>query len=99
MKGFVLRNAAVIGAGVMGSGIAAHLANAGIPVLLLDIVPEKAEDRNIIATEAVKKQIKAKLCGFYNKKFAQLISFGNLEDDFSRLADADWIIEVVPENV
>ena len=105
MSSLVIRKAAVIGAGVMGSGIAAHLANAGIPALLLDIVPESAKnsknpkERSTIASGAIQKQIKSKLCGFYNKKFAQRVIPGNLEDDFQKLADVDWIIEVVPENV
>lgn len=94
----ILQKAAVIGAGVMGSGIAAHLANAGIPTLLLDIVPENAQQRNVIATSAIAKQSKAKLPGFYNKKFSKLITCGNLEDDFEKMAEVDWIIEVVPEN-
>ena len=99
MSNLVIRNAAVIGAGVMGSGIAAHLANAGIPTLLLDIVPKDAKDRSCIARGAIQKQIKSKLCGFYNKKFANLVQPGNLEDDFEKLGNVDWIIEVVPENV
>ncbi|MCM8539647.1 MAG: 3-hydroxyacyl-CoA dehydrogenase/enoyl-CoA hydratase family protein [Lentisphaeraceae bacterium] len=105
MSSLVIRKAAVIGAGVMGSGIAAHLTNAGIPTLLLDIVPEAAKksknpkERSAIAIGAIQKQIKSKLCGFYNKSFAQMVQTGNLEDDFQKLADVDWIIEVVPENV
>lgn len=105
MSNLVIRKAAVIGAGVMGSGIAAHLCNAGIPTLLLDIVPEAAKqsqnpkERSAIAAGAIQKQVKAKLCGFYNKKFAKMVQPGNLEDDFQKLAEVDWIIEVVPENV
>ena len=105
MSSLVIRKAAVIGAGVMGSGIAAHLTNAGIPTLLLDIVPKNAinsknpKERSAIAAGAIQKQIKSKLCGFYNKKFAGMVQAGNLEDDFNKLADVDWIIEVVPENV
>ncbi|MCM8531169.1 MAG: 3-hydroxyacyl-CoA dehydrogenase NAD-binding domain-containing protein, partial [Lentisphaeraceae bacterium] len=105
MKQLIIRKAAVIGAGIMGSGIAAHLANAGIPTHLLDIVPESAKDskdprqRSSIAAAAIQKQIKSRICGFYDKKFAQLIKPGNLEDDFDQLKNVDWIIEVVPENV
>jgi 3-hydroxyacyl-CoA dehydrogenase len=99
MKQLIIRKAAVIGAGVMGSGIAAHLANAGIPTHLLDIVPGSAKERNILATSAIQKQIKSRICGFYDKSFAQLIKVGNLEDDFDVLAEVDWVIEVVPENV
>lgn len=105
MKQLIVRQAAVIGAGVMGSGIAAHLANAGIATYLLDIVPPGAEksenpkERSSIAAGSIQKQIKSKICGFYNKKFSQLIKPGNLVDDFKVLEKVDWVIEVVPENV
>ncbi len=108
-----IEKAAVIGSGIMGSGIAAHLANTGVQVLLLDIVPrelteqEKAkgftlEDkqvRNRIATENLQKAIKSKPAAFYHKDFAKRIEVGNTEDDISRLAEVDWIIEVVPERL
>jgi 3-hydroxyacyl-CoA dehydrogenase len=99
MSQLVIRSAAVIGAGVMGSGIAAQLANSGIPTLLLDIVPKDAKDRNVIAKSAIDKQLKGKLCGFYNKKFVGLVREGNLEDDLERLGKVDWIIEAIPENL
>lgn len=105
MKQLIIRQAAVIGAGVMGSGIAAHLVNAGIPTYLLDIVPPGAEnsenpaERSSIAASAIQKQVKYKICGFYDKKFSQLIKPGNLVDDFNVLGEVDWVIEVVPENV
>jgi len=104
MNQVIIRKAAVIGAGVMGSGIAAHLTNAGIPTLLLDIVPKEAQkstkpkERSAIAINAISKQVKSRLCGFYNKSFAKMIQPGNLEDDFNLLKDVDWIIEAVPEN-
>ncbi len=108
-----IEKAAVIGSGIMGSGIAAHLANTGVQVLLLDIVPrelteqEKAkgltlEDkqvRNRIATENLQKAVKSKPAAFYHKDFAKRIEVGNTEDDMPRLAEVDWIIEVVPERL
>jgi 3-hydroxyacyl-CoA dehydrogenase len=94
---YQIRKAAVIGAGVMGAAIAAHLANVGIPSLLLDIVPEGAKDRNVIARTGVEKTLKAKPAAFYSKRGAQLITIGNIEDDLEKLADVDWIIEAVIE--
>ncbi|PCJ99479.1 MAG: 3-hydroxyacyl-CoA dehydrogenase [Zetaproteobacteria bacterium] len=94
---------AVIGAGVMGSGIAAQVANAGFPVVLLDIVPPKLDDfggnRNAFAEGAVAKMLKAQPAAFMRKSNADLITCGNLEDDLELLADVDWIIEVVVENL
>ena len=108
-----IEKAAVIGSGIMGSGIAAHLANAGVQVLLLDIVPrelteqEKAKGltmespavRNRIATENLKKAVKSKPALFYDKSFVDRITVGNTEDDMNKIADVDWIIEVVPERL
>lgn len=94
-----IKKAAVLGSGVMGSGIAAVLANAGIPVLLLDIVPRGAEDRNALAKGAIEKQLKGSTPGFAHKKFAKLVTPGNLEDDLDKLADVDWIVEVVIEKL
>src|SRR5660397_108165 len=79
-----ISQAAVIGAGVMGSGIAAHLANAGVPVLLLDIVPSDADNRNVLAGTALKKLNKADPAAFMHKKNARLVTPGNLEDDLER---------------
>ena len=89
----------VLGAGVMGAGIAAHISNAGIPVRLLDIVPEGAEDRNAIARGAVEKLRKARPSGFMEQRNARLISVGNLADNLADLADSDWIIEAVIERL
>lgn len=95
-----IQKVAVIGAGVMGSGIAAQITNAGLPVLLLDIVPKDAEDRNVITKGAVDKMVKAKnLEPFMVKRNAKLIECGNLEDDLDKLKDCDWIIEVVLEDL
>ena len=94
-----IRKAAVIGAGVMGTGIAAQIANAGVPVLLLDIVPDNAEDRSILAKDALKKVAKTDPAPFMSKRAMKLVEPGNVEDDLSKLADVDWIVEVVVENL
>tara|TARA_R110001592_G_scaffold3525_28_gene20165 strand:+ start:4544 stop:6988 length:2445 start_codon:yes stop_codon:yes gene_type:complete len=102
-KFMTINKVAVIGAGVMGSGIAAQVANAGLPVVLLDIVPPKLDDfggnRNAFAEGAVAKMLKADPAPFMRKRNAKLIETGNLEDDLDKLADVDWIIEVVVENL
>ncbi len=89
---------AVIGSGVMGASIAAHITNAGIPVILLDIVPSGANNRNIITETAVAKLLKAQPAPFMHKKNARLITTGNIEDDLETLADVDWVIEAVIED-
>ena len=94
-----INKVAVIGAGVMGSGIAAQITNAGLPVVLLDIVPDDAEDRNAIAKGAVQKMLKADPAPFMLKRNAKLIECGNLEDDLEKLSDCDWIVEVVLEDL
>ena len=93
-----IKKAAVIGAGVMGGGIAAHIANAGIPVTLLDIVPDGAENRNVVAEGAVQRMLKMQPAPFMSKRAAKLVTTGNVEDDLESLADADWIVEAVLEN-
>src|ERR1700719_4681740 len=91
-----IASAAVLGAGVMGAAIAAHLANVGIPSLLLDIVPPTAgKDRNVIARTGLEKTLKARPAAFYSPKLARLITTGNIEDDLDRLGEANWIIEAV----
>ncbi len=104
---------AVLGSGVMGSGIAAHLANIGIPSILLDIVPRELTDsekkkgltledkvvRNRLAAESIEKLKKQKPAPLGRKENAQFIEPGNMEDDMERLAEVDWIIEVVVENL
>jgi 3-hydroxyacyl-CoA dehydrogenase len=92
-----IENIAVIGAGVMGSGIAAQAANAGVPVLLLDIVPKGAVDRNVIAATALKRLAETDPPPLMHPKNARLITPGNIEDHQDRIAQADWIIEAVVE--
>ncbi|MCL6586392.1 MAG: enoyl-CoA hydratase/isomerase family protein [Anoxybacillus sp.] len=108
-----IKRAAVLGSGVMGSGIAAHLANVGIPTLLLDIVPreltkeeeakgltlEHKEVRNRFVNQALQKLVKQKPAPLMSKEKLALIEVGNFEDDFHRLKEADWIIEVVVERL
>jgi 3-hydroxyacyl-CoA dehydrogenase len=94
---------AVIGSGVMGSGIAAQIANAGYNVVLLDIVPPDLEkfggDRNGFAKSAIEKMLKTDPAPFMHKSNAKRITAGNLEDDLGLLGDCDWIIEVVLEDI
>jgi 3-hydroxyacyl-CoA dehydrogenase len=94
-----IERAAVIGAGLMGSGIAAQIANAGVPVLLLDIVPKDATDRSMIAKGAIDKLLKADPAPLMSKAAAKLITPGNVEDDLEKLKDVDWIVEAVIEKL
>jgi 3-hydroxyacyl-CoA dehydrogenase len=95
----LVRRAAVLGAGTMGSRIAAHLANAGIPVLLLDLIPAGEGARNRLALAALDALAKAKPAAFYEPSLAALITAGNFEDDLGKLAACDWVIEAVAENL
>jgi 3-hydroxyacyl-CoA dehydrogenase len=108
-----IRKVGVLGAGVMGQGIAAHLANAGVPVVMLDIVPpqltpddekqglrqDSPRFRNKFALAGLEGIKKSKPALIYSKKFLPLISVGNFEDDWGQLADCDWIVEVVVERL
>lgn len=94
-----IKQIAVIGSGVMGMGIAALAANAGYDVLLLDIVPKDASDRNMLAKGAIDKALKAKIPAFTHKRNAKRVTPGNLEDDLKKLGECDWIIEVVLERL
>ena len=108
-----IKKIAIIGSGIMGSGIACHFANIGVEVLLLDIVPreltakEKAkgltlEDkvvRNRLVNDALTTSLKSKPSPIYHQKFANRITTGNLEDDIAKVADVDWIMEVVVERL
>src|ERR1700734_3578025 len=95
---FNIRRAAVLGAGTMGARIAAHIANAGLPVLLLDIVPEKG-DRNSLAAQALTNLKSSKPAAFAVPSIADHITVGNFEDDLPRLHDCDWVVEAVAENL
>lgn len=92
-----IRKTAVIGAGTMGSGIAAHMANAGAQVVLLDIVPEDADDRSVLAKQALEK-MKRSGRALTHPDHAERITPGNLEDDLDTLRDTDWIVEAVVED-
>ncbi|KEO83620.1 3-hydroxyacyl-CoA dehydrogenase/enoyl-CoA hydratase family protein [Tumebacillus flagellatus] len=95
-----IRKVAVLGAGVMGAGIAAHLANVGVKSLLLDIVPKDPEqDRNLYAKRGREGLLKQKPAALYAPEVLDLIEIGNLEDDLHRLQECDWVIEVVVENL
>lgn len=111
MKNRPIRKVAVLGSGIMGSRIACHFANIGVQVLLLDIVPkelteaEKAkglttaskEFKNRIVNESLQNAIKSNPAPLYKKSAAKLITTGNYEDDFPKIADCDWIVEAVIE--
>ena len=94
-----IERAAVIGAGVMGSGIAAHLANAGIPVLLLDVPSGNGKGRNALAEAAIARMLKADPAPFMHARAATLVTPGNTEDDLDKLAEVDWIVEAIVEDL
>lgn len=96
-----IKKVAVIGAGVMGAGIAAHCANAGVEVVLLDIVPKGADKkgRSAIAEGALAKLLKTKPAPLMHKSFAKRITTGNIEDDLALLSTCDWVIEAVIERL
>src|SRR5271165_4181263 len=100
-----IQKAVVLGAGTMGARIAAHFANAGLPCVLLDIVPPDlkpgapASERNRFARNGIEAAKKSRPAAFFSAALAEKISFGNFEDDLARCAEADWIIEVVAENL
>jgi 3-hydroxyacyl-CoA dehydrogenase len=95
----LVRRAAVLGAGTMGSRIAAHLANAGIPALLLDMVPAGDGSRNRLAESALANLAKGKPAAFYEASLSTMVTPGNFEDDLPKLKQCDWVIEVVAENL
>ncbi len=102
-----IKKVAVLGSGVMGATIAAHLANCGIPSIMLDIVPPNLSDadkadrkkRNGFAEKGKAGLLKAKPAPLYAKSLADMIEIGNFEDDMARIAECDWIIEVVMEKL
>jgi len=95
----LVRRAAVLGAGTMGSRIAAHLANAGIPCLLLDMVPGGSGSRNRLAEAALANLAKAKPAALYETSLVSMITPGNFDDDLPKLKQCDWVIEAVAENL
>jgi len=108
-----IKKVAIVGSGIMGSGIACHFANIGVEVLLLDIVPREVNDkekakgltledkvvRNRLVNDALTASLKSKPSPIYNQKFANRITTGNLEDDIAKVADVEWIMEVVVERL
>lgn len=108
-----IKKVAIIGSGIMGSGIACHFANIGVEVLLLDIIPrelseiEKAKGltlndkvvRNRLVNDALMTSLKSSPSPIYNQKFAERISTGNMEDDLHKIKEVDWIMEVVVERL
>src|SRR5437660_9021489 len=96
-----IHKVAVLGAGTMGARIAAHFANAGVPTYLLDIVPADADGaaRNKIAAAGLDATKKSKPSAFMEPSLARFVTVGNFEDDLKKLADVDWIIEAVVENL
>ncbi|BAI74880.1 3-hydroxyacyl-CoA dehydrogenase (plasmid) [Azospirillum sp. B510] len=92
----MIRKAAVIGAGTMGSGIAAQFANAGVPVALLDMAQDGVADRRFLTRQAIDRQMKAG--GFMHPSAAALVTPGHIDDDLALLADADWIVEAIIED-
>ena len=108
-----IRKVAIIGSGIMGSGIACHFANIGVDVLLLDIVPRELNDkekakgltledkavRNRLVNDALMASLKSKPSPIYNQKFAGRITTGNIDDDLPKIKDVDWVMEVVVERL
>ncbi|MFL3660600.1 MAG: 3-hydroxyacyl-CoA dehydrogenase/enoyl-CoA hydratase family protein [Polaribacter sp.] len=108
-----IKKVAIVGSGIMGSGIACHFANIGVEVLLLDIIPRELNDkekakgltledkvvRNRLVNEALTTSLKSKPSPIYHQKFSNRITTGNLEDDIAKIAAVDWIMEVVVERL
>ena len=113
MKTRRIKKVAIIGSGIMGSGIACHFANIGVDVLLLDIVPRELNDkeiakgltledkvvRNRLVNDALTSSLKSKPSPIYHQKFSDRITTGNLDDDIEKVAEVDWIMEVVIERL
>jgi 3-hydroxyacyl-CoA dehydrogenase len=108
-----IHRAVVIGSGTMGAAIAAHLANAGVPVTLLDIVPGKLTPeeqnkgltlqdpgvRNRIVQQGLERAAKSRPASFFSQAFQSLVRVGNLEDNLDVVSQADWVIEAIVENL
>ena len=113
MKRFNIQKVAVLGSGIMGSRIACHFANIGLEVLLLDIVPREPNEaeqkrgltldspqvRNRIVNDSFQTAVKSRPAPLYDESFASRVTLGNFDDDLSKIADYDWVIEVVVENL
>ena len=95
----MIKNVTVIGSGLMGSGIAAHLSNAGVKVNLLDVPDNNSQNRNELADQAIKRLLKIKPSPLTSKKNIKLISSGNIEDDLELINESDWVIEVIVEDL
>ena len=100
-----IKKVAVLGSGIMGSGIACQLANVGLEVILLDIIPEKEKNssdhikRNSLVNNALNTAVKSKPAPLYSKSMLNNITTGNFDDDFDKISECDWIIEVVVERL
>ncbi|MDA9316820.1 3-hydroxyacyl-CoA dehydrogenase/enoyl-CoA hydratase family protein [Polaribacter sp.] len=108
-----IKKVAIIGSGIMGSGIACHFANIGVEVLLLDIVPRELNDkekakgltleskvvRNRLVNDALRTSLKSKPSPIYNQKFSSRITTGNIDDDLHLIKNVDWVMEVVVERL
>ncbi|MDD2922830.1 MAG: 3-hydroxyacyl-CoA dehydrogenase NAD-binding domain-containing protein, partial [Anaerolineales bacterium] len=94
-----IHKAVVSGSGTMGAAIAAHLANIGVPVTLLDIVAKDSPDKNKIVKEGWDRCIKAKPANMMAADLKTFVTLGNLEDDFNTIAEADWVCEAIVENL
>ena len=94
-----IHKAVVIGSGTMGAAIAAHLANIGVPVTLLDIVAKDSDDNNKIVKDGWDRCLKAKPANLMSDGLKTLVKLGNLEDDFGAVAEADWVCEAIVENL
>src|ERR1700704_1019261 len=95
----IIRRVAVLGAGTMGSRIAAHFANAGIPALLLDIVVPGQPNRNAAALKGIEGAVKQRPVGFFTDDKVALVQPGNFEDDLDKIGDCDWVIEAIVESL
>src|SRR5467141_2024062 len=110
---YAINRVVVIGSGTMGCGIAAHVANAGLPVCLLDIAPgeltpeeekrglklDHPKVRNRIVAASLDRLKKSKPAAFFNPQAAELVTIGNLEDNFAWVGEGDWIVEAIVENL
>src|SRR5690242_4773727 len=99
MTKYQINKAVVVGSGTMGAAIAAHLANAGVPVTLLDIPAKDSADKDKIVKEGWDRCLKAKPANLMSADLKSLVRLGNLEDDFTVVAEADWVVEAIVEDL